>query len=120
MADTIVVYSYDVTTDRGPYPHTSSSGPTYISIEQQPPSGESRSNSGCLEGVREQDFTSEISGKAKQLLNKCRRDSSKATYEVPWRKWLSWCDGRQVDPLQASLVNVVDFLAEGFYDEDNP
>ena len=68
----------------------------------------------CMDAIRRNQTGENLSAAARKLLNKARRDSSKTTYETPWNKWLCWCDGKQIDPLQATVDNIIDFLADKF------
>ena len=49
-----------------------------------------------------------------KVLQKSRRDSSQSTYKTPWRKWTSWCDREQIDPIDATVEQIADFLADRF------
>ena len=39
---------------------------------------------------------------------------SSSSYESAWRQWCSWCDKQQLNPLQASIQHVVNFVAYHF------
>ena len=49
-----------------------------------------------------------------RLLSASVRKSTNKTYDSSWRKWNSWCDRRQIDPISAGLNNVLTFLSEQF------
>ena len=55
--------------------------------------------------------------KAKWLLQKSRRDSSQSTYKNPWWKWISWRDREQIDPMDATVEQMADFLADRIQNE---
>jgi hypothetical protein len=40
----------------------------------------------------------------------------KKTYESSWKRWCSWCVSGQIDPISASLSNILSFLADCFGD----
>jgi hypothetical protein len=40
----------------------------------------------------------------------------KKTYESSWKRWCSWCVSGQIDPISASLSNILSFLADCFDD----
>ena len=77
-------------------------------------SPEPRPSTSGLESDGRLTETQGLSEEARNLLRNARRDSSKATYEPPWRKWCSWCDREQVNPVQASVEQVIEFLADKF------
>ena len=47
-----------------------------------------------------------------ELLGKARRSSTQAVYNSAWKKWTSWCEPREIDPFQASLADIVNFISE--------
>ena len=49
-----------------------------------------------------------------RLLSASVRKSTNKTYDSSWRKWNSWCDRPQIDPISAGLNNVLAFLSEQF------
>ena len=40
--------------------------------------------------------------------------STHKTYDSSWNRWCRWCSRRQIDPLQASLSDILTFLTEAF------
>lgn len=57
-----------------------------------------------------------FSGEALRLLDNARRDGTKVAYNSAWGKWCRWCDTNEVNPFQASVANVTNFLANCFQD----
>ena len=55
----------------------------------------------------------EISSQAKDLLSAWRNQTS-GSYESAWSLWHSLCDQQQIDPLFASVHDVVNYLASKF------
>lgn len=48
---------------------------------------------------------------ASQLILAAWRPGTNAVYNSAWKKWHSWCVGREIDPLCPSLANITSFLA---------
>ena len=67
-----------------------------------------------MENYRERLAAQGISQEASNLIANARRKSSLANYESSWRKWVSWCSGKQIDPVQCPLNHLLDFLASLF------
>ena len=55
-----------------------------------------------------------ISNRAATLISQARREGSLANYESSFQKWTSWCHRDKVDPFQAPLNKILDFLADLF------
>ena len=49
-----------------------------------------------------------------ELLIAATRTSTHKTYESSWKRWRSWCCARKVNPISASLNDLLTFLAECF------
>ena len=45
-----------------------------------------------------------------ELLIAATRSSTRKTYEFSWKRWRSWCCPRQIDPVSASLKDILTFL----------
>ena len=67
-----------------------------------------------LESVRQRYRKRGFSAGATKLLTKAWRPGTQAAYNGPWRKWVGWCNRQQVNPLQASVGNIVNFLSDMF------
>ena len=55
-----------------------------------------------------------ISERASSLISSSRRRSTTSHYESSWRKWICWCDRREIDTIECDLSHVLDFLASLF------
>ena len=55
-----------------------------------------------------------LSDRVINIICKSYRTSTKATYSSAWRQWSSWCLKWQVDPLSASVKDVLKFLVEQY------
>ena len=51
---------------------------------------------------------------AKLLATHSWRKGTTYAYNSSWRQWCSWCNGRQVDPFRAPVVDRVNYLSERF------
>ena len=49
-----------------------------------------------------------------RLLSASVCKSTSKTYDSLWRRWNGWCDRREIDPISASVNNVLTFLSEQF------
>ena len=45
-----------------------------------------------------------------KLLVAATRSSTSKTYESSWRRWCDWCSERKINPLSATLTNILSFL----------
>jgi hypothetical protein len=57
-----------------------------------------------------------ISRNVAELLISATRRSTQKTYESSWKRWCNWCVSGQIDPISASLSNILSFLADCFDD----
>ena len=71
---------------------------------------------GGLENIRHTWRAQGFSEEAVNILGESRRKGTKSAYECAWRKWTSWCSEQQVDPIQATLADVINFLSYIFHD----
>ena len=65
---------------------------------------------------REKLLAEGISEKAALLITDARKGGTKNHYESAWRKWGSWCHGRNLDPFRGDVNPVLEFLTEIFHD----
>jgi hypothetical protein len=65
-----------------------------------------------LDIVRERFKARGFSERVVELLMGGNRKTTSACYQSAWNSWLSWCAGRDQDPLSASLIVVLEFLTE--------
>lgn len=88
-----------------------SGGPAIISTRRKTPAGPVKpSNVDSLESIRQRLKTEGFSGDASTLLLESRRPGTKLAYRGPWQKWCSWAGQRKIDPFQASVGNIANFL----------
>ena len=69
---------------------------------------------GGLEGNRQPGNDNEISQQAEAIIRDAKRSGTQKAYDCSWRKWASWCHTRQIDPFQAPVGAVINFLSELF------
>jgi len=67
---------------------------------------------GSMETVRPISETIGLSQSAKELVNNARRSGTRTVYKSAWQRWVRWCCRKQLNPVQAPLVNIMNFLAE--------
>ena len=67
-----------------------------------------------LESFRESIIDSWLSESATSLTSRARRPSSNSNHNSSWRKWVSWCSRKEIDPVWCSVNFILDFLAEPF------
>ena len=65
-----------------------------------------------VEGFRQSLQMEGISSNAAKLISHLRRKS--ANYESAWCQWTSWCNERQINPFQALVNYIINFLSEKF------
>ena len=103
----------DVGGEPGPSPHGPGSAPE-SSFESSPPNtGESDvfNHVACLrQGFSSQGFSERVT----ELLLQSWRSITHSAYNSAWSKWCGWCSGRHINPLSASLGNILEFLADQF------
>ena len=86
-----------------------------ISSRGTTPTGEGRSHDiSGMEGLRRRMSLQGLSEQATSLLMGARRAGTQATYKGPWKEWTRWCVQRKIDPFQATLGDIANFLAESF------
>ena len=71
----------------------------------------------CMEvtkqNLREQGFSDEVSTRIMEP----QRPSTRKVYSYRWQKFASWCEGREEDPLKASVPLIAEFLSHLFLQE---
>ena len=67
-----------------------------------------------MENLRESWKSSGFSDTACKLLGQSIRPGTQSVYGGAWAKWDSWCKGKDLDPFQAPVVEVINFLSESF------
>ena len=97
-------------------------GPSYRPSSPSPPNIQSvnsgRSDSptnpppaGRMAYLRQQYEEGSFSVQARDLLSAAWRRNTSDQYASAWRKWTSWCAERKVNPISASLSDIINFLA---------
>ena len=103
----------DVGGEPGPSPHGAGSAPE-SSFESSPPNtGESdvfNRVARLRQGFSSQGFSERVT----ELLLQSWRSNTHSAYNSAWSKWCGWCSGRHINPLSASLGNILEFLADQF------
>ena len=51
---------------------------------------------------------------ATRLLASATRRSTNKTYDCAWTKWHSWCDRRKINPISATIKDILTFLSDQF------
>ena len=85
-----------------------SSGPSTPSHREQ------NSKNSDLESFRQSLASEGISERVAELITGARRPGTSFNYESAWRKWVSWCGEREINPHSCHLNFVLDFLAQLF------
>ena len=62
------------------------------------------------ESLRNRLITEGFSAESYTLLLESRRPGTQMAYKGPWGKWNSWCRERGINPLQASVGQIANFL----------
>ena len=52
-----------------------------------------------------------VSKLAATLIANSRRSESISNYHSAWRKWVSWCCEREVNPFTSNIIEYLNFLA---------
>ena len=97
-------------------------GPSYIPSSPSPPNHQSvnsgRNDSptnpppaGRMAYLSQQYEEGGFSVQARDLLSAAWRRNTSDQYTSAWRKWTSWCAERKVNPISASLSDIINFLA---------
>ena len=63
-----------------------------------------------VEGVKRLLQQSGLSGRASRQLSLCVRESTARLYQSQWLSFCSWCRGRSIAPIDATMPVIVDFL----------
>ena len=115
MAHSAMVHNNTRDANGRPSIDSNSSKLTDLPSEPSTSANGSRSFASSVESHRGSAGKPQISSKAKHLVNNARRPSSQAAYEPAWKRWTRWCDNESVDPFQAPVECIADFLAEIFH-----
>lgn len=87
--------------------------PTPVSTGTRTPTGGNGGPyPGGMDGVRQRLRTQGFSEQSSELLLEARRPGTQNAYAGPWKKWCGWCGTKQIDPFQATVGDVANFLTE--------
>lgn len=64
--------------------------------------------------LRQQYEEGGFSCQARELLSAAWRKNASDQYASAWRKWTGWCSPRKINPVSASLNDIINFLASEF------
>jgi hypothetical protein len=79
-----------------------------------PSTCESDSSASRLIRIQRSLHSEGIRAEASKLILAAWRPGTNAVYNSAWKKWHSWCLGRETDPFRPSLADLTDFLAHSF------
>ena len=65
-----------------------------------------------LSRVTRRHYSEKISGEATDLLLSSWRQKSSQSYDSLCKKWISWCNERNLDPVSGPIEDVVNFLGQ--------
>ena len=69
---------------------------------------------GRMAYLRQQYEEEGFSCQARELLSVAWRKNTSDQYPSAWRKWTGWCSPRKINPVSASVNDIVNFLASEF------
>ena len=72
------------------------------------------SSAECLVDFREEMAGGKVSGRVKSLWAESRTAGTRANYNSAWKKFCSWCDEREIDPVRCPVKDILEFLAAIF------
>ena len=76
--------------------------------------GEELIDTSSLAGFRKTLLCEGISENASHIIVNFRRKGTLSNYESGWRKWGSWCLERKIDPFQAPVKDIIEYLTSLF------
>ena len=85
--------------------------PTKKPSRNQPSTSAARAKISGVENFRNSLQIGGISKGAATLISQSRRESLITNYESSFQKWVSWCSEGQVNPFQANLKDILNYLA---------
>ncbi|CAC5365403.1 unnamed protein product [Mytilus coruscus] len=104
--------------DCRPNPSTQFSSDSEIFDRTIPSTGPVRDlSSGSLEGIWGHTITANLSKAAVELYSKAWRPGTRASYKSAWKRWSSWCNSREINPIQTSVENIIEFLTTLFNEQ---
>ena len=113
LADTRSLPDASEHDDRFSHIVTTNEGTSTVTGRRVPPTScELDAKTSGMESVREQAKARGFSQGASNLLVSSWRKGTQSSYNTCWKYWNSWCCERNVDPIQAPVEQVANFLAE--------
>ena len=113
LADTRSLPDASEHDDRFSHIVTTNEGTSTVTGRGVPPTScELDAKTSGMESVREQAKARGFSQGASNLLVSSWRKGTQSSYNTCWKYWNSWCCERNVDPIQAPVEQVANFLAE--------
>ena len=113
MARTTLVSNTTINADSRTNFDSSKEEQSFKSHARITPTSLKPNTSSCgISSVRKQLEEQGFSESASSIMVQARRASTTRAYKTPWRKWVVWCDQKQVDPFEAPVSLVVEFLSE--------
>ena len=117
MANPVLVPSVTMALDLKPFDFAQS--PRFITRPKQRTSSTNSKRKPATPGMdsfRKRLSSEGISKESTTLTANARRSGTITHYKSSWRKWHSWCVGRQIDPIKCPLTHILDFLTECFHE----
>ena len=68
----------------------------------------------CLDDIREEMAGGRVSDRVKSLLEESRSVGTRANYNSAWKKFSSWCDKREINPVHCPVSDIMEYLAAMF------
>ena len=114
--NTTVAYSSMVwrntrTINRFSHPTSTITKPTDVPTRDNTPHDPIRTPSvSGLENIQQCLRSEGFSHEASDLVMESRRPGTKLAYRGPWEKWCSWANKKKINPTQATVANIANFL----------
>ena len=83
---------------------------------REPPPSDNQQNTPakCLDDLREKMAGGKISERVNTLLRESRAVGTRANYDSAWKKFDSWCNKREINPVHCPVSDILEFLAAIF------
>ena len=78
---------------------------------EPPVTGERPTAISGMANIRQRWEMQGFSEQAMGILDKARREGTKSAYSSAWKKWTGWCHSEQIDPFQASMADIINFMS---------
>ena len=80
------------------------------------PNSVRKPKTGGIPYLEQQLKTKGISGEATKIMLHSKRESTTKTYAPCWEKWVLWCSGKTVDPIDTPITLILDFLTNLYHE----